>query len=423
MFKILLAAAAVIVLVFAGFGLQNDMLQRSAKHREVREFLTSVGRSEVNTVRNWFEARLMLIEATAEQLANEEDVTADFFDLRTLNDNFRATYYGTEEGQFHLWPKKALPAGFDPRGRPWYKEALAKSGPVITAPYRDASSGRLTVSAAAPVIKDGRPAGVIGGDFDITYLTEMLNKSDLGGLGYLFVTDAEGTILIHPEAEFISKSLDTLFPDLDVSMGQEPKSVTTAEGDRLIQFVPVTGLPVDWQIGLSLDRPAAFASLSQFRNSALVATLIATLTMLIILGGLFRTLLARPLAAVTRSMAIIADGDLETDVPSLDRRDEIGSIAAAVEVFRTNGKAQRRVPQMRTQSLDMFSRQDAKAPRREIEPRCARLFDPPHSERNPPLGSDETVSPDPADRPADQPSAPRAATSPPASHRSRSAPG
>ncbi|MGU3360882.1 methyl-accepting chemotaxis protein [Methylobacterium sp. M6A4_1b] len=45
---------------------------------------------------------------------------------------------------------------------------------------------------------------------------------------------------------------------------------------------------------------------------------------------------ARPIERMTRAMKHIAGGDTETAVPSMGRRDELGAMATAVEVFRTN---------------------------------------------------------------------------------------
>nr|WP_286189967.1 methyl-accepting chemotaxis protein [Labrenzia sp. R4_2] len=306
--------------------------------------MTGVGFAEANSVRNWFQARLMLITSTAEGVARQESLGAEFFDLPTLTSNFDGTYFGAQEdGTFTIWPETNLPEGYDPRVRPWYKDAVAENGPTITAPYQDASSDRLIVTAATPVKSGGTLSGVVGGDFDITEIAKMLSESDLGGNGYVFVTDSLGTILIHPENELVSKPLSDLFPNDPVSVSSDTQYASTQFGDRIIQFVPIEGLPVDWQIGLSLDRDAAYASLASLRNSAFIATAIATVLMLVILGSLFQTLLARPLASVTRAMSEIAGGDLDCPVPGVERKDEIGSIANAVEVFKTNGKAQRQL--------------------------------------------------------------------------------
>ncbi|WP_448208352.1 methyl-accepting chemotaxis protein [Azospirillum sp. sgz302134] len=45
----------------------------------------------------------------------------------------------------------------------------------------------------------------------------------------------------------------------------------------------------------------------------------------------------RPILAMTRVMGVIADGEFNVDVPGLGRRDEIGQMAQAVEVFKEHG--------------------------------------------------------------------------------------
>jgi len=46
---------------------------------------------------------------------------------------------------------------------------------------------------------------------------------------------------------------------------------------------------------------------------------------------------AKPLGRITEAMRSLAAGDLNTDVPYAERRDEIGEMAAAVDVFKQNG--------------------------------------------------------------------------------------
>ena len=46
--------------------------------------------------------------------------------------------------------------------------------------------------------------------------------------------------------------------------------------------------------------------------------------------------LTRPIAAMTAAMGRLADGDRATVIPALDRQDEVGAMAKAVEVFKTN---------------------------------------------------------------------------------------
>ncbi|MEH0071020.1 HAMP domain-containing methyl-accepting chemotaxis protein [Pannonibacter sp. Pt2-lr] len=51
----------------------------------------------------------------------------------------------------------------------------------------------------------------------------------------------------------------------------------------------------------------------------------------------------RPLAGMQLAMRQLADGLLETNVPFLTRKDEVGAMAAAVQVFKDNGLERRRL--------------------------------------------------------------------------------
>lgn len=79
--------------------------------------------------------------------------------------------------------------------------------------------------------------------------------------------------------------------------------------------------------------------------SALVCATVGLGLLWIIFG------IARPLSSMTKAMRCLADGDLTTGIPSLSRRDEIGSMAAAVKVFRDKSaraiEADRRMNEVR----------------------------------------------------------------------------
>ncbi len=75
-------------------------------------------------------------------------------------------------------------------------------------------------------------------------------------------------------------------------------------------------------------------------KSALVSLLVASLliTLLISAGAWFVVTysLARPLSALTGAMASLAENDLETHVPGLEKNDEVGEMAQALQVFKDN---------------------------------------------------------------------------------------
>lgn len=70
-----------------------------------------------------------------------------------------------------------------------------------------------------------------------------------------------------------------------------------------------------------------------------IGGLFFVMTALVILGTLSVT---RPLTLITKNMNSLADGNYEIDVPGLDRSDEIGTISAAVQVFKENAQETQR---------------------------------------------------------------------------------
>ncbi|SCX20768.1 Aspartate chemoreceptor protein [Agrobacterium sp. DSM 25558] len=65
--------------------------------------------------------------------------------------------------------------------------------------------------------------------------------------------------------------------------------------------------------------------------------------------------LSGPILKVSEAMNSVAEGNLGTDVPCLERKDEIGEMAAAVEVFKRNGLEVRR---MNAQEASMRAKSD-----------------------------------------------------------------
>ncbi|CUX30742.1 methyl-accepting chemotaxis protein [Agrobacterium genomosp. 13] len=65
--------------------------------------------------------------------------------------------------------------------------------------------------------------------------------------------------------------------------------------------------------------------------------------------------LSAPIRRVSEVMNAVADGNLDVDVPYLGQKDEIGEMAAAVEVFKKNGREMRR---MNAQEAAMRAKSD-----------------------------------------------------------------
>jgi len=83
------------------------------------------------------------------------------------------------------------------------------------------------------------------------------------------------------------------------------------------------------------------AALQETARSTIVTTVLAVvigLAVILVAGFLaVRAWIARPLNGLSATMATLAGGDLDTTVAGTERRDEIGGMARAVQVFKDNG--------------------------------------------------------------------------------------
>ncbi|WP_244483809.1 methyl-accepting chemotaxis protein McpU [Rhizobium sp. Root482] len=339
MTRILVAASLVVVAAFAGFSVYIDSLQRGATTRSVEENISSSGKQAAQSVANWLNGRVALTAMAANAAGNSADQAGLEAVLKNdvLTKEFISTYVGDESGTFTMWPDSEMPADYDPRKRPWYQDSVKADAAVLTDPYVDAASGDLIISAAVPVKQEGKLLGVAGSDFSLATLVSMVKAIDVGGEGFAFLVNKDGQILVHPNAKLVTKTLADAFPAATPSIGT---SITETELDgkgMLVSFVPVAGLPsVEWYVGFAIDADAAYAAIDQFRIAATVATLLAVGVMIAFLATLLSRLVIRPVTDMTGAMEKLAAGDLKAEIPGQERRDQIGSMAAAVAVFRTN---------------------------------------------------------------------------------------
>nr|WP_324733413.1 methyl-accepting chemotaxis protein [Pseudomonas sp. IT1137] len=330
--KILLAASLVVIAAFSLFTLYNDYLQRHAIRANLENYLNEMGEVTAGTIQNWLSGRILLVESTAQTIAQDasSDKVVRVLEQKALNSTFAFTYLGSDDGAFTMRPNSAMPKDFDPRTRPWYKDAQNAGGTILTEPFVDAATNELIIAIASPA----QSAGVVGGDLSLTTLVNIINSLNFDGIGYAFLVSADGKILVHPQKELVMKTLRDLYPS-DTPRITSGFSETEMDGEtRILTFAPVKGLPsVNWYVGLSIDKDKAYAALSDFRASAIVATLIAVVLIILLLSMLIRLLL-QPLTLMGKAMQDIAQGDGDlTKRLAIQSNDEFGTLGKAFNQF------------------------------------------------------------------------------------------
>jgi methyl-accepting chemotaxis protein len=202
-----LMGICIIPLIILGYG---SYTQSKSILNEKLKVTSQQTLSEVNGgIDNYFNGfgNMITILATNYNVVNSDNsVNSSFIpgllqNLKESEDDIFSVYFGTTDGNFQIYPNNKMPDGFDPRERPWYKQALDYKGQVIiTLPFADAQTGKNVVSIAKTVERDGKVVGVCAMNVSLDTLTEKIALKKLGSRGYVCMCDVEGKSLrAHPQ--------------------------------------------------------------------------------------------------------------------------------------------------------------------------------------------------------------------------------
>src|SRR6185503_7652956 len=120
-------------------------------------------------------------------------------------------------------------------------------------------------------------------------------------------------------------------------------SGTTAQGTfstyrnmpMITTAVPIDYLGQHWALVSVMALSEALAPINDIRNSMLLIG-IGLLIVIAGLGFLFSRSVTKPMGRLTRTMEALSNGELDAEVKDTRRKDELGAMARAVEVFKQN---------------------------------------------------------------------------------------
>ena len=140
----------------------NFQVTRQDNQQSQRDILTSTSASHNMAIADWVNSKITVI-TSAQSVALSDDPVPVFKQL-ALAGGFTNVYVGYASKTAKFSDPTGVPADYDPTLRPWYQQAVSADGPVVTAPYVDAGTGKLVVTFAVPgdVAMDSVVANVRG---------------------------------------------------------------------------------------------------------------------------------------------------------------------------------------------------------------------------------------------------------------------
>lgn len=223
--------------------------------------------------------------------------------------------------------------GWDITGRGWYG-CIETRQTILTEPYADSSTGKMILSAAAPVIDDadGTVLGAVGMDISLDHMTAIMSAYKIGQNGYVQLLSENGTYLYHPQSDLIQKNI------FDVELSQNVKTAVTSEKDTFLKYKEA-GVTKYGSLYFAADTGyLILSSLPLSEYYAILFYMVLALAILFAAGILLIAVrikksaanLTKPILELNHTAQQLAAGDLDVDL-IITSENEIGELGASIQ--------------------------------------------------------------------------------------------
>ena len=206
------------------------------------------------------------------------------------------------------------------------------------APSYDAPAGFI---ATAILDDQGKPVGVLAFHMPIHRLnTVMQVEAGLGETGETYLVGADYLMRsdsrLAKESTILKREVRTEPVRRALAGERGTMEIERADGERVMSsYSQMDVLGTRWVVLVEESLAEATAQIVAMRDRMLMVTA-AVVVAIGAIGFFLSRGIVRALTGISGTMEKLADGDKTVEVPGLERGDEIGEMAQAVEVFKRN---------------------------------------------------------------------------------------
>ena len=309
----------------------NFQVTRQDNQQSQRDILTSTSASHNMAIADWVNNKMTVI-TSAQPVALSDDPVPVFKQL-ALAGGFTNVYVGYASKTAKFSDPTGVPADYDPTLRPWYQQAVSADGPVVTAPYVDAGTGKLVVTFAVPVKEQGALKAVVAGDVAMDSVVANVRGIHPTPASSGLLLDSNGTVIAGSDPALTLKPFTETIKGTDFAALKSGNLIDGTFNGREKTFLATAVPGTHWLLVVALDNSDATAGMrSLLKASALSLAILALLS-----GALMHLLIARllkRLSGIRDAMNSIANGtnDLSQRLPDKGG-DEVAQIAQAFNAF------------------------------------------------------------------------------------------
>lgn len=207
--------------------------------------------------------------------------------------------------------------------------------------------GNLAVFVSTP-ITNKKFDGIVVAEYDCQTFSNIIKSIVIGDTGNVFIIDKNAKMIANKRPKLVNQQQNF------IDMAKKDSSYTAAAavyekmkdgktgvdiysyetGDRICYYAPISGTD-GWSCGVVAPIKEMTSSIYTIIFGMVIASVI-----LILIGILFAVKLAKtisnPVKVCSKRLVELSHGDLHTDVPVINAKDETGELAAATAVLVKN---------------------------------------------------------------------------------------
>jgi methyl-accepting chemotaxis protein len=217
--------------------------------------------------------------------------------------------------------------------------------PVVSDVLISRVIGKPVVMFAAPIIANDRVTGALIGRRDGAVLTNMTNHIGLGVTGYIYMINAQGTVICHPDTDLVYEqfnpvqaaesdpSLRSLAAFMEGALNNDGGVREYVFGGKTLIGAHAAVPKTDWVLIGAIEKDEFFLEINTMLIRTLVIAVAAALVAVFILVLVLRVSLIKPINGIVSAATALASMEFDIDIPG-GRNDEIGDVQGAFRIIR-----------------------------------------------------------------------------------------
>ena len=272
------------------------------------------------------------VPKTLKSSALEKEIFTMFMRDLKAHPHYAKILVGTNDGGYVSTDDTTpMPAKYDPRTRPWYKEAAAGKGVVISNAYKSIMGEYVVTLTKAVRNAAGEVEFALGIHISLKGLTEMIDGVRIGKTGYLMLVQRDGTILANPKhKELIFRKLQEAgIPEF--ANGEIRPGVVEYRYDGSMKVAGISESErTGWKLICVIDKKEMLEGASVLRWISYAVGLVLAV-FACVFGYFFASRMTSPIIETVDVVRRASEGDFSVAIDKRyeQRCDEIGTLAVS----------------------------------------------------------------------------------------------